>query len=275
MKRGLGLLLVLCLAVVAQVQAQFYVGLHGGMTLPEGTYAESRMSDNGWIFSEGHQWLVGAGKGWAAGVDISFAMPFHSPLELVLSADYMQSGMNKDVKDYYEYIYKARYSNCTKYLMELPRLCNIPILLGVRYAYPVARGIDFYGEALAGINIRCISDWTLSYATSSWNMGDGQQLAEYNNEDKRVYGNASTFAFRLGTGFVFKKKVTIGANLSILGAGPLTWDRSATVRYSVYGEVVENTTSRHVAYSAINPVMVTVQMGFRLAPFKGRTVQDW
>jgi len=233
------------------------------------------MSDNGWMFSEGHQRLAGAGKGWAAGLDLSYALPFHPSLEVVLSADFMQSGVNRDVEDYYEYIYSTRYSECSKYLMELPKFRHIPILLGARYAYPVTNGIDLYGEALAGVNMRLISDWTLAYATSNWTMGDGQQFAEYNNEDIHVYGKANTFAFRLGAGFIFKKKLTLGASFYHMGASPLTWDRKTTIRYSVYGEMVENNFSQHVDYTELNPILVMVQVGFRLTPFKNRTVQDW
>jgi hypothetical protein len=101
-----------------------------------------------------------------AGVDLSYAMPFHPSMEVVLNADYMQSGVNADVEDYYQYVYSTRYSDCNKYLMELPRFRNIPIMMGVRYAYPVAKGIDLYGEALAGINLRRITNWTLAYATN-------------------------------------------------------------------------------------------------------------
>lgn len=275
MKYRFFLLATICLLLASQGRAQFYVGLHGGWTLPQGFYAESRMSDNGWMFSEGHQRLAGAGKGWATGVDLSFAFPFHPSLEVVASADFMQSGVNRDVEDYYVYIYQARYSQCSKYLMELPKFRNIPILLGVRYAYPVTRGIDFYGEAMAGVNLRRITNWTLAYATDSWTQTDGQEFAEYNNEDNRVYGQANTFAFRLGAGFLFKKKVTLGAAFYMMGASPLTWDRNTTVRYSVYGQMVENTTTQHVVYTDLNPTLVMVQLGFRLCPFKTRTVQDW
>ena len=268
-------LLILFLALAAPGHAQFYVGLHGGCTLPQGFYAESHMSDNGWMFSEGHQLLAGAGKGWVAGVDLSYAMPFHPSLEVVLNADYMQSGVNADVEDYYQYVYSTRYSDCNKYLMELPRFRNIPIMMGVRYAYPVAKGIDLYGEALAGINLRRITNWTLAYATNNWQVGDGQQLSQYNNEDIHIYGKANTFAFRLGAGFIVKKKITVGASFNMLGASPLTWDRNTTVRYSVYGQMVENTTTQHVDYTPLNPTMVMVKVGFRLMPFKTRTVQDW
>ena len=259
----------------SQATAQFYVGLQGGITLPQGFYSESRMSDNGWMFSEGHQSLAGAGKGWSAGVELSYAMLFHPSLEVVLNAHFMQGGVNSDVEDYYEYVYSTRYKECSKYLMELPKFRNIPILLGVRYAYPVTKGIDLYGEALAGINLRSITDWTLAYATANWQVGDGQELAAYNNEDNHVYANANTFALRLGAGFLFKKKLTLGASFNMLGSSPLTWDRNTTVRYSVYGQIVENTTTQHVAYTDLRPTMVVVHLGFRLTPFKTRTVQDW
>ena len=141
-------LLALLLGIgLQQANAQLYIGLHGGATVPVGFYAESRMSDNEWMFTQGHQRQAGSGTGWAAGVDFSYAMPFHSNLEILLAADFMQSGVSRDVEEYFTLRFSQRYNQCSRYEMILPRLRNIPILaihgdadkvMPYDYGYPFA-----------------------------------------------------------------------------------------------------------------------------------------
>ena len=258
------------------LRAQLYVGVHGGATLPQGFYAESRMSDNEWMFAEGHQLKGGAGRGWDAGIDISFALPFHTNLEIALTADFMQSKPSRDVCEYYEISYTRRYSQCSLYEMRLPRYRNIPVLLGFRYCYPITIGIDLYGEALAGINRRTFTDWVLTYTKEPWTPQEDMEYPEYNNIDIRSYTPATTFAFRLGAGVILKKKFTIGASFQMLGKAPLVWDRSVTARYDIYGDISEYITTTHTDYTDLNPTLVLVQLGYRLNPFAGaRHVQDW
>ena len=264
------------LLVSLALHAQLYVGVHGGVTLPQGFYAESRMSDNEWMLAEGHQLKAGAGRGWATGIDISLAMPFHPALEATLSADFMQSSPNRDVREYYEISYSRRYSQCSNYEMRLPRFRNIPILLGVRYSYPITIGIDLYGEALAGINRRTFSDWLLAFTKEPWTPQEELDYPEFNNIDIRTYTPAKTFAFRLGAGVLIKKKITLGASFQMLGKAPLVWDRTVTARYDIYGDISEYTTTSHTDYTNLNPTLVLVQLGYRLNPFQGaRHVQDW
>lgn len=269
------LLLTIFIASQIVVKGQVYVGIHGGGTLPQGNYAESRMSDNGWMMTQGHQFFAGAGKGWAGGVDVSVAMPFHPSLEVALSAEWMMGGMNRDVREYYQYVYSLRYSTCSKYEMKLPQYVNIPLLGGVRYAFPVTRGVDFYGEAMAGVSFRRISDWTLAYASGDWTTSSGQYFEDYNNIDIRSYVPKHAWAYRLGAGFILLKKFTLGASFSVMGSAPLEWNRTTTTRYSVYGQPVERTIEDHVVHHEVNPTMVMVQLGYRLNPFGRRTVQDW
>ena len=271
-------LLAFCfyLLVSFALHAQLYVGVHGGATLPQGFYAESRMSDNEWMFAEGHQLKGGAGRGWDAGIDISFAMPFHPSLEIAFTADFMQSNPNRDIREYYEISYTRRYSQCSYYNMRLPRFRNIPILIGVRYCYPIASGIDLYGEALAGINRRLITDWVLTFTNDPWTPQEDLTYPEYNNIDIRSYTSATTFAFRLGAGVLIKKKVTLGASFQMLGKAPLSWDRTVTTRHDIYGEISEYTNTTHTDYTDLNPTLVLIQLGYRLNPFAGaRHVQDW
>ena len=271
---AVALLLLFCCAATS-LKAQLYAGIHGGYTLPQGYYADSRMSDNEWMFAEGHQQKAGAGKGWGAGIDISYAMPFFPNVEVTFSGDYLQSGVSRDVKEYYEFSYANRYSECSQYLMKLPKFRNVTLLLGVRYCHPLGGIFDLYGEALAGANIRMISDWTLVYTKGDWLPDENYDFPEYNNIDIRNYNNATTFAFSLGAGFLVKKTVTVGANFMMLGKSPLTWDRHSATRYNIYGQVVEYPDDRHVDYTDMNPTMVMVKIAYRLQPFKTKHVQDW
>ena len=270
-------LLALLLGIgLQQANAQLYIGLHGGATVPVGFYAESRMSDNEWMFTQGHQRQAGAGTGWAAGVDFSYAMPFHSNLEILLAADFMQSGVNRDVEEYFTLRFSQRYNQCSRYEMILPRLRNIPILAGVQYRFPLTTTINLYGQALAGINLRYITPWSLSFADAEWNFPSDDESLLYNNVKVYTYAPATTFALRLGGGFFIKDIVSIGFSYNILGASPLIWDQTETVRYNVYGNLHVINNETHVDYYDLNPTLVLISLGVRLKAFSGsRRVQDW
>ena len=279
MKRHTPLVLFVLLLTAGgcnQTAAQIYVNAHGGITLPQGFYADSRMSDHEWMLAQGHQHKAGAGRGWAAGIELSYAMPFHTNLEAVLTGDFMQSGMSRDVQDYYEQTRTLRYSQCSQYEMTLPRYRNIPVMAGVRYCYPLTVLFDLYGEALAGINHRTISDWTLAFTDGNWTAVDGQEFADYNNVKICRYNTATTFAYRLGVGILIKKMVSVGASFCVLGRAPLSWEQEEITRYSIYGEMRENRNTNRIDYFSLNPTLVTVSVGIRFKAFSGaRHVQDW
>lgn len=278
------LMVLILLMLPVTASSQLYLGLRGGVTLPQSSYAQSRMSDNEWMFTEGHQHKGGIGRGWNAGLDITYAIPFtisglgNNPaaIEILLSADFMQSGPSRDVCDYYELTYIHRYDHCAQYDMQLPRIQHIPILAGVRFDYPLTSGIQLYAEALAGINIRHITDWSLTFADNSWTQTDGQTFAQYNNTDIRQYASATTLGLRFGIGFIAKERLILGASLNHLGNAPLTWDRTVTTAYSVYGQPVQNTTTQHVNYMPLRALLVAVNLSYRLPILNAsRNVQDW
>lgn len=275
-------LLLLLLILSQTASAQLYLGLRGGVTLPKGTYAESRMSDNEWMFTEGHQHKGGAGRGWNAGLDIAYAIPLpisnagsSSAIELLLSADFMQSGLSRDISDYYEFSYPHRYDRCSLYEMQLPRIRHIPILAGIRFDYPLTSGIKLYAEALAGINLRRITDWSLTFADNSYTQSDGQTFAQYANTDIRRYAPANTLGLRFGVGIIAKERLTLGATLNHLGNAPLIWDRTTTTAYSIYGQPIQNTTTQHVAYTPLKALILAVNLSYRLPLTSSRHIQDW
>lgn len=195
-------LLVFVLGMTVTANAQLYVGLHGGITLPSGYYAESKMSDGEWLLDGTNQFKVGAGKGFAAGLDIAYAMPFLSELSILLEGEFMQSEPNTDVKKYHE-------AHADDYEYILPKYRHIPIFLGFRYSYPLGKYYDLYGEALGGVNIRSITPYTrgLYYAT---------------------YENSTTIGFRIGAGIIVCDMVTLGASYSMLGKSPLEGNYTST-----------------------------------------------
>ena len=256
-------IVVLAFVLLRPAHAQIYMGLHGSAVLPNQFYAESHMSDNEWMFTQGSQHCAGAGLGWNAGLDVSWAMPFHTNLEAILSADYLHNSMNKDVKQYYQIRYSQRYSNCSHYEMTLPRFHHICVMAGMRYCFPMTTLFDLYGEALAGVNVRLINNWTLAYADEQWNPDGNPDIELHNNESIKTYPTTTTFAFGVGAGFIIKKMVTVGVRYCMLGKAP-------------QNQVVSNTHTQHIDHYSINPTMLTITLGFRLKAFGGaRHVQDW
>lgn len=282
MKKTALILPLLLAAALLPCRAQLSVALHGGATLPQGFYADSRMSDNEWMLAEGHQHKAGAGRGWSAGIDIAYAIPALPDLEALLSASFMQSPVADDVQEYYNLKFTQRYRSCPYYEMQLPSYRNIPILLGIRYGYPLGGIFRFYGEALAGLNIRMITDWTMAYSAPGWPQGTQGTLDDYSNTDLRTYSRATTFAFRFGAGFLIKDiakcplDFRLGASYNILGAAPLSWDRTTATRYSLLGSITEYTDTKHVDYTDINPTLISIELGISIKPFgASRNVQDW
>lgn len=257
------------------LKAQLYLGAHLGLSLPQADYADSRMSDNQWMFSEGHQQWAGAGRGWGGGLSVDYALPFHPNLEIAFEADYLRGGVNRDVREYYQFSFQNRYSQCSHYQMVLPKFQHISLRLGMRYCYPLGGIFDFYGEALAGVNFRLVSDWALLYTRNEWVPVEGIEYPEYDNVDIRKYDPAATFAFSVGTGVLIKKSVSVGASLMMLGSSPLSWDRYTATRYNVYGNIAAYEETRHVHYTDIAPMLVMVKVAYRLQPFNTRHVQDW
>ena len=272
-------LLALLLGIgLQQANAQLYIGLHGGATVPVGFYAESRMSDNEWMFTQGHQRQAGAGTGWAAGVDFSYAMPFHSNLEIILAADFMQSGVSRDVKEYVEDVAKVVDEEVEEKVAAPAPMLGAPGPLGAdpNDAPVFTTTINLYGQALAGINLRYITPWSLSFADAEWNFPSDDESLLYNNVKVYTYAPATTFALRLGGGFFIKDIVSIGFSYNILGASPLIWDQTETVRYNVYGNLHVINNETHVDYYDLNPTLVLISLGVRLKAFSGsRRVQDW
>ena len=234
------------------LRAQFYIGVHGGVTLPTGYYGDSRMSDYEWMMIEGHQLRAGAGTGFSAGVDFSFPMPFLSDLSALVSADFMQSTPNKDVSSYYANHYAAEE-------VVLPQYRNIPIMLGFRYSYPLGTFYDLYGEAQMGVNLRQLTEF--KYPVGS------NKIFSYQ------YDDSYSMAFHLGVGIMIRDLVSVGAGVNLMGRKPLkgTFTRIDKTSTPEGPEEVSKSEPYNPEYTTIKPTMVYINLGFHINPFKNYT----
>lgn len=247
------LLLAAMLPCLLPLRAQLYIGVHGGVTLPTGFYGDSRMSDYEWMMIEGHQLRAGAGTGFSAGLDFGIPMPFLNDLSALITVDYMQSGPNRDVRNYY----------ANHYLEEdgvvLPQYRNIPILLGARYSYPLGTFYDLYGEAQMGVNIRQITEF--KYPSNSSTTFSYQ------------YDNCYSMAFHLGAGIMIRDIVSVGAGVNLMGKGPLKGTSTVTKTFETPEGTKEASDSEPFVpeYTTIKPTMVYINLGVHLNPFKSYT----
>lgn len=269
MKKHLFLPLLLLLLPLGTIRAQVYIGAHGGVTLPTGFYADSKLCDLEWIFlNPGHQKKVGAGTGFFGGLDVAYAMPFAKGLSLQITGEYMQSGFGKDVRDYLDREIEEGTAAHETYEMVCPQMRNIPVMAGLRYSYPLGVYYDLYGEVMGGVNFRSITDWKIFSSDENLSV-----------EEVWQYDQAKTIAFRLGVGVVVRDIVTLGASYTMLGKSTLRYD---------YSRIDTRTTAagtQHYNYDSpfddehytFNPSMVMITLGLRFSPTRSmtRTVQDY
>lgn len=269
MRKHIFLPLLLLLLPLGPLRAQVYIGLHGGVTLPTGFYTDSKLCDLEWIFlNPGHQKKAGAGTGYFGGIDVAYAMPFAKGLSVQVTGEYMQSGFNRDVQRFLDREIQDGTAEHEQYEMVCPQLRNIPVMAGLRYSYPLGVYYDLYGEALAGINVRSITDWKIYYADKN-----------LSSEEIYQYQSANTVAFRLGVGVVVRDVVTLGASYTMLGQSTLQYDylRTDTRTTSVGTQHFNNEEHFADEHYSFNPSMVMITLGFRFTPFRSMTrhVQDY
>lgn len=261
--------LLLLLLPSGLLRAQLYVGVHGGVSLPVGFYADAKLCDREWIFlNPGHQKKVGAGTGFFGGIDVAYAMPFAKGLSVLVTGEYMQSGFGKEVQAYLDRTAEAGAAAHETYELTAPQLRHMPVMAGVRYSYPLGIYYDLYGEAAAGISFRSVTDWKIFYSDESLSV-----------DEVRQYDLSKTFAFRLGMGVAVRDIVTLGASYTLLGQSPLRYSysridtRSTAAGPQHYSEEYRFDDEHY----KLRPTMVMITLGLRFTPLRSmtRTVQDY
>lgn len=258
---------LLCLCSLSQ--AQFKVGVHVGPTLASGYYSESQMSDQRWLL-QGESLLGGAGAGVGTGLEVSYRVPGIKGFDVLFQGDYLYSGLNSDCKSHVDNEIVRGEQDFDNYTYTPARYHNVPLMLGVRYTFPLNSVYGFYGEAFCGLNIRHINSMVVDYSDGSYTNPDGITLNDYRNLKQRDYLNATTFAFRLGAGIMIKDMVSVGASFNRLGSAPV---QGSYTRYSCNnipspGGVQEFKDVKDFTYAEVNPTMVFISVGYHFNPFK-------
>lgn len=272
-------LLLAFLAMACAAKAQVYVGLHGGAALPTGYYGESCIADNGWLFDGSNGKMAGVGAGFAAGIDVAYALPFHTNLEVLLKAQYLQNGCNRNLRTHFNEAYPksvGTHSSQYGYAVTLPTHRNVALQTGLCYAYPVAKCIDLYGEALCGIAFRLVSPFVLTVDASNYQLHDGQIFDNYNNRENYTYSNSLAFSCQGGAGFLIAKCVTLGASFLWLGSRSLSWQQHQETTYSTGDRTQTETADTHTDFAPLSPTLVLIHLGYRFPVWNGdRHVQDY
>lgn len=198
--------LILCSSMSAFAQTHF--GLRLGGALPMGDFAEAKVTKSSgvqkWAPIDEDGKYGGATFGFNIGAFLKFDIPSVEGLGVIASLDFIYNEINSEIKDYFEEELKEEEITFPKYL-------NIPIMVGANYTYQLSNVIGIYGEAALGLNFRKITKMSVS-----WSFDD--EYGEHEGEQEMTYDNASSFTFRIGGGFIFNDRFTVGIDYYALGS---------------------------------------------------------
>lgn len=214
-----------CLCSGMTTFAQTHFGLRIGGAMPMGDFAEAKVTKaNGlqkWALSSENGKYGGAAFGFNIGALLKFDIPSVEGLGIIASLDLIYNGINSDIEDYIVDI-----ANDNNAVTTQPKYLNIPIMVGANYTFPLTEVIGIYGEAALGINLRKITNYTIVDVSRD-------------EEIKTTYDLAKSFSYRIGAGFIFNNRFSIGVDYYVLGSEEVTgkteYDLSAgngEVKYS-------------------------------------------
>lgn len=197
MKKNIIFIVFTFLSVVAFSQTTFRIG----GSFPTGKFGDSKY-DDGYEFSlfAGEEKYGGAGFGAMLGLQHKFAINNVNGLGVIISADVIWNPLSKDVREYY-------YDDDDDFT--LPHYFNVPLMLGLNYEHSLSSSIAVYGEGALGLNIGFITAYK-------------KEALSFEYESK--FDVSTTFAYRLGAGFVFNDKYSIGLSFYSLGTSKVKYE---------------------------------------------------
>ena len=209
MKRQIILIVILMLVFPAVHYAQSGVqfGIFGLLSLPQGDFGSDDYTDE----ESGY-----AGTGFGVGIDV--AIPLNTPgLSLIGSAAYIHNGTKTD--DLEDFLVRGLeeedddFTHSTN--VDFHSWTNIPILGGLRYAFPVSPTMSVYGLFMAGINIVRVGDREINVHGTYTTIEDGEYGYSIDLEDS--FDGATSFCFSVGGGIVINELMDIGFRYYRLG----------------------------------------------------------
>ncbi|MCR5425012.1 MAG: hypothetical protein K6E93_09710 [Bacteroidales bacterium] len=261
MKR-FSVLIILLFAVLRPSTAQnnnwtFFVGWNQAI----GDFAKSDILSNDWALISYESTKGGAGYGFDLGVSYSHPL-VGSNASIVVSADFIYTDVNYDVRHKTNMSIIDVRSNFDKVNIISPKFINVPILAGARYEFEMSSKYSFYLEAQAGLAIRKITNRSASFIGGKEPISiGGVNMYDYVYTD-HFYGSAS-LAFHISIGFVENAHWIADLGLWSMGSMPVEG----------YEEYEMNTTttpglrsygSHSFTVGNIIPAFFTLKIGYRL-----------
>lgn len=129
-----------------------------------------------------------AGLGFDVGMDVLIPIS-KTGLGFFMGLDYFYNGLNSS--------WKAEKAD-NKNMLHIPRVMHLPLTFGIRYLGNFSNSFGLFVEGGAGPNIRMISKYKINYSTLKF--------------DKAI-----TISFKVGTGVMIAKHISIGVDYYYLG----------------------------------------------------------
>lgn len=252
MKRKLFVIALMLLAS-GTLLAQGVFSIHFGGAFPMGGFGASDMDKGKCTLFNNVADYGGADVGFDLGVKAIVPILPVEGLSMIFNVEFMLNGLNDDVKDYFDDLrdfYEDIYGSCDDITMS--KYINIPVMLGLNYAYAVSPTFKLYGEASLGVNERAITKTKVVIGDS-----DGTKY-------ESSYDVATTFAYQAGVGFVVNDKFSIGLHYYGLGAHKV--EGKSTTSGTAHYSIGDMPTYEHADIKSkdIAPTILLLQLGFSL-----------
>lgn len=243
MKRTLSLIAI-CMCSILFINAQTTEGLkgfqlHAGVSFPMGDFGSGDIKKDDMDGKKGF-----AGTGFNFGAKYYVPISAVNNLSAVVDLDFYYNGLNGDAKDAFDEIEKEEGLDIKK-----PTYLNIPLTVGINYAYPINSNLDIYGEAVVGVNYSKMTNYKM----------EGEE--EYDGDiykSTTKYDAAFGFTYGLEAGVMFNKRYSI--SLRYQGLGSYNYEGKDT--FNVDGE--EESEKFKKAFDKKKPMSnLTIAIGFK------------
>lgn len=214
------------------LQGQNYVIIKGGLAIPNGKYGD--INDlNSWALLSSSTKYGGAGLGFGLGMSFKYDFSSARGFGVIFSANAIYNSLSSDVNDFVDDIESSGFD------VSKPAYFNFPITGGLNYMYKLNDEIKFFLEGQLGINIRIITTY---------------ERSKVGYEDEYEYETATSMAYQVGAGFLFKNTYSISLEYFDLGAA--TVKSNETIRQG-------STTSHYKRNQGkVDPTMIMLRLGY-------------
>lgn len=233
--------------------AAFPLGDFGKVDLKKDSDGDSYPED---LALSGEGKSGGAGTGFNVGFKGKIALPVNG-LGVIISGDFVYNGMNADIREYVEDYQNYYEEDGDTWELKKPRYLNIPILVGINYAYKFNNTIGIWGEAGVGVNFRKITNIKMEISYDG-EYSSGSETNIYK------YKLGTSFAFQVGAGVMIKDLFSVGLHFYGLGSskikGTYEWEYDAYAHE--YGGHYSGGDSESFTFKKLSSNLFMLRLGF-------------